>query len=33
MYKEIEKSIIKITKNDYYNEIKENSNQIINAVE
>lgn len=29
-FKKIEKHIIKITKNDYYNEIKENCNNIIN---
>lgn len=28
-FKKIEKNIIKITKNDYYNEIKENCNNII----
>ena len=28
-FKKIEKQIIKITKNDYYNEIKENCNKII----
>lgn len=32
-FKKIEKTIIKITKNDYYNEIKENSDLIIKAVE
>lgn len=32
-FNKIEKHIIKITKEDYYNEIKQNSDDIINAVE
>ena len=32
-FNKIEKTIIKITKNDYYNEIKKNSDLIIKAVE
>ena len=32
-FEKIEKNIIKITKNDYYNEIKENSDFIFNEVE
>lgn len=32
-FKKIEKNIIKITKNDYYQEIKENNNDLIKEVE
>ena len=32
-FKKIEKNIIKITKKDYYEEIKQNSNSIIKSEE